>query len=139
MQSAVNQSLYPASLLATFPMTSQLTTPLWPVAKNASVEMYTFTTTATSYLTTGESTLVGDQEGTVSLAIIPSPSSGRQKREETGYDVVSDLLEKYYSLFLLLFGTLGNVLCFGVLSRKTFRSVFALLRRCLGHFYVGII
>lgn len=47
-------------------------------------------------------------------------------RKSVAGRVDSDLvvyLERYYSLVLLIFGTIGNLLCLAVLSRKTFRSV----------------
>ncbi|KAK0068923.1 hypothetical protein Bpfe_001886 [Biomphalaria pfeifferi] len=33
---------------------------------------------------------------------------------------VTVFLEKYYAVFLLAFGTIGNILSFAVLSRRTF-------------------
>lgn len=35
--------------------------------------------------------------------------------------VVTEFLERYYSIFILALGTIGNLLAFAVLSRKTFR------------------
>ncbi|CAL1544599.1 unnamed protein product, partial [Lymnaea stagnalis] len=59
--------------------------------------------------------------------------------------VVTDFLEKYYSIFILALGTIGNLLAFAVLSRKTFRvSTIGIFLRFLtladlGALYTGVV
>ncbi|GFO08929.1 FMRFamide receptor-like [Plakobranchus ocellatus] len=88
-------------------MTSRLTSSQWPVGSNISTALFAVAATQITSVIPENTTLAGGRRF--------------RTREESGYVVASEFLEKYYSLFLLLFGTLGNVLCFGVLSRKTFR------------------
>ncbi|XP_059147163.1 uncharacterized protein LOC131934916 [Physella acuta] len=58
---------------------------------------------------------------------------------------VTEFMEKYYAMFLLVFGTIGNFLSFAVLSRKTFRvtTVGVFLRFLtladLGALYTGVV
>ncbi|XP_055861407.1 uncharacterized protein LOC106054255 [Biomphalaria glabrata] len=58
---------------------------------------------------------------------------------------VTVFLEKYYAVFLLAFGTIGNILSFAVLSRRTFRkTTIAIFLRYLtladlGALYTGVV
>lgn len=61
------------------------------------------------------STASFDQVQTTFLYPARNSSSSRSDHELVIF------LEKYYSLFLLIFGTVGNLLCLAVLSREIFR------------------